>query len=91
MVFGAYTPTASSTALVSVPPGSCEIVISNTSGGTVYIGGPNAVTATNGFAIPNNAPPVTLVGYPGSKGVQLNVIAPGTISGVVSWAISTAG
>lgn len=87
---GAVTPTASSTVLITIPNGPCQVVISNTSGSIVYVGaGPNAVTATNGFAIPNNAPPVTFTGYPGSKGTTLNVIAPGTITGVVSWAIST--
>lgn len=90
LITGAKTPTASSTVLVTVPNGPCQVVISNTSGGTIYVGaGPNAVSATNGFAIPNNAPPVTFSGYPGSAGATLNVIAPGTISGVVSWLIST--
>lgn len=68
------------------------MIISNTSGGTVYVGaGVNAVTATNGFAIPNGAPPVSFSGYPGSAGATLNVIAPGAITGVVSWLISTSG
>lgn len=88
---GAATPTTSSTVLTTVPNGPCQVVISNTSGATVYVGaGSHAVTATNGFAIPNNAPPITFTGYPGSTGSTLNVIAVGTITGVVSWLISTA-
>lgn len=90
LVASAKAPTAASTVLFTVPNGPCQVTISNTSGGTVYIGfGPNAVTATNGFAIPNGAPPVPFTGYPGSAGAAVNVIAPGTISGVVSWLIST--
>lgn len=85
-------PTNTSAVAFVMPPGPCTVVISNTSGVTVYVGaGSEAVSATNGFAIPNGAPPVTIPAYPGSAGTPINVIAPtGSVTGVVSWVISTA-
>lgn len=78
--------------MVMVPNGPCNVIVSNTSGATVYVTANVAATATNGLAIPTGAPPVTFNGYPGSTGATLNVIAAsgGTVTGVVSWLISTA-
>jgi hypothetical protein len=77
--------------MVVVPNGPCQVVISNVSGATVYVTTTVAATSTNGFAIPTGAPPVTFTGYPGSTGASLNVIADsgGSVTGVVSWLIST--
>lgn len=88
---GNAAPTLTSAAVVTIPSGPCELVISNTSGVTVYVAfGAHAVTATNGFAIPTGAPPVTITTYPGSTGAPMNLIyATGSVTGVVSWAIST--
>jgi len=86
IVVGQTTVTGSSAPFVSVPPGVNTLIVSNTSGATVYIG-PGTVTATNGFAIPNGAPPVSIPGFNASKPTQLSVI--GT-SGNISWILSTA-
>lgn len=82
--------TSVSALLCTVPPGPSTVIISNTCGGTVYVTAGVTATSTNGFAIPNNAPPVEFNTYPGSKGTVLNVIvATGTsITGSVSWLIS---
>lgn len=83
--------TSTSALLCTVPPGVGTVVVSNTCGGTVYVTAGVAASSTNGFAIPNNAPPVNIPTYPGSKGTTLNVIvATGTsITGSVSWLISS--
>lgn len=87
---GSVTPSSTSEPLCSVPPGVYNLSISNVSGVTVYVTAGVTATATNGFAIPTGAPPIVIDGYPGSRGVQLNVVAPtGTVTGVVSWLIST--
>lgn len=88
---GQATPsTSSSTPLCTVPPGVGTVVISNTSGATVLVAVGTA-TQTNGFAIPTGAPPVTFATYPGSRGAALSVIGAtgGTVTGVVSWLISS--
>jgi hypothetical protein len=86
------TPVLGSTAvtLCQVPPGVGAVVISNNSGGTVYIAAGVTATANNGFAIPTGAPPVTIPTFPGSRGTTLSVIAPGTVSGALSWLVSSA-
>lgn len=90
IISGNITPTTTSAAVVTIPNGPCQVVLSNTSNVTVYFAvGAHAVTATNGFAIPAGAPPVTVVAYPGSAGGPLNVLASGAATGVVSWFIST--
>lgn len=89
---GTSTPVLGGTAvtLCQVPPGDGTVIISNTSGGTVYIAAGVTATAANGFAIPTGAPPVMIPTYPGSKGTTLSVIAPGTVSGALSWLVSSA-
>jgi hypothetical protein len=70
------------------------VVISNTSGGVVYVSaGNNAATSSNGFAIPDGAPPVMFMTYEGSTGSALEIIADGlnALTGPVSWLISTTG
>lgn len=91
LVTGNAAPTLTSAAVVTVPDGQCELVVSNTSGVTVYVAfGANAVTSANGFAIPTGAPPVTFRTFTGSAGAPMNLIyATGSVTGVVSWAIST--
>ena len=89
------TPALSDSAsvqLCTVPPGVGAVVISNNCGQTVYITAGVAATTTNGFAIPNAAPPVTIPMYPGSQGTVLNVIAATspTSGAPVSWLVSTA-
>lgn len=88
---GQVTPnTSSSVPLCTIPPGVGTVVISNTSGATVLVAVGTA-TQTNGFAIPTGAPPVAFPSYPGSRGAALGVvgIAGGTVTGVVSWLISS--
>jgi hypothetical protein len=92
---GSSLPALSTTVaaqLCTVPPGVGAVVISNTCGATVFVTAGVAATQTNGFAIPNNAPPVTIPTFPGSKGTTLSVIVitAGTINGAVSWFVSSA-
>lgn len=77
--------------LCTVPPGVCTVIISNNCGQTVYITAGKTATTTNGFAIPNNAPPVAIPMYPGSTGTTLSIIAGAapTAGAPVSWLIST--
>jgi len=87
---GQVTPTTSSANLVFVPPGINSVVITNTSGVTVYVG-IGTVTTGNGFAIPNGGAPVPFSTAPSSTGAQLTVIGgTGSITGPVSWLISSA-
>lgn len=84
--------------LPAIPPGVAAVTLSNVSGATVYVGtGPvggtaptAAVLAANGFPIPNNAPPVTLPGWPASRATQLYVIAVGSITGPMGYVYGTA-
>lgn len=77
--------------LCVVPPGPSTIIISNNCGQTIYVTAGVTATTTNGFAIPNAAPPVEITTYPGSKGTTLSVIAGAapTAGAPVSWMIST--
>lgn len=83
---------ASSIALCVVPPGASTVIISNNCGQIIYVTAGKAATVTNGFAIPNGAPPVEIPLYPGSQGTTLNVIAAAapTAGAPVSWLISSA-
>jgi len=86
---GQVTPTTSSAAFFDVPPGPSDIVISNSSGVNVFIGGPNAVTTSNGFEVPTGTL-FHLTQFRNSAGIQLNIIAgSGSITGTASWLIST--
>lgn len=78
--------------LCPVPPGVGTVVVSNNCGGTIFVTAGVAATQTNGFPIPNGAPPVAIPTYPGSKGTTLSVIVAtgSTISGPVGWLISSA-
>jgi hypothetical protein len=65
LVTGNAAPTLTSAVVATIPGGPCELVVSNTSGVTVYVAfGAHAVTSSNGFAIPTGAPPVTLSHLP---------------------------
>jgi len=77
--------------LTAVPPGPCEIVVSNTCGVTVYLGTTATVATTTGFPIPNNAPPVAVRTLLGSTGGSLYVIPAtgGSITGGVGTLVST--
>lgn len=75
--------------LVTVPPGPCTVVLSNTSGHTVYIGNSNSVTTTNGFPIPTGVPPVTIHGYVGSVASPLWAIHGVTSASSLGVMIST--
>lgn len=78
--------------LCVVPPGVGTVIISNNCGQTIYVAAGVTATTTNGFAIPNAAPPVEIPVYPGSKGTTLSVIAGAapTAGAPVSWMISSA-
>ncbi len=95
------TPLSTTTVapLVLVPAAVCTLIVSNVSGATVYVGtgvsssAPSAtVLQASGFPIPSGAPPVSIPLYPGSRSVQLYVIAitGGTITGSVGYIVSTA-
>lgn len=73
--------------LCVVPPGVGTLIISNNCGQTIYVAFGVTATATNGFAIPNAAPPVEIPTYPGSKGTTASVIAGSapTAGAPVSW------
>lgn len=77
--------------LCTVPPGVGAVIISNNCGQTVYVTAGKTATATNGFAIPNGAPPVVIPTFPGSAGTTLSVIAGAapTAGAPVSWLITS--
>lgn len=90
IITGQVLPTGSAQPLTTVPPGVNQITISNVSGETIYLGTSSSVSATNGFAIPNNAPPVTFTTWPASKGANLYIIGAASETAAVSFLISTA-
>lgn len=82
---------AAAVTLCTVPPGVGTLIISNNCGQIVYVTIGATATTTNGFAIPNGAPPVQVPLYPGSKGGTVSVIAAAapTASAPVSWLFSS--
>lgn len=74
---------------MTVPPGQCTLMLTNSSGVTVYVGGAG-VTTGNGCPIPAGALPVAVPGYPSSASSVLYVVAgAGTVTGPVGWLLST--
>jgi hypothetical protein len=63
--------------LAQIPPGPCTVVLSNTSGVTVWVGG-STTTSTNGFGIPSGSAPVTFSGWEGSQPATLYAIGTST-------------
>jgi hypothetical protein len=62
------------TFMTDVPAGPCTVILSNTSGQTVYVGG-TAVSSSRGFGIPSGSPPVAIPGYPASASTPLYAVA----------------
>jgi hypothetical protein len=60
--------------IASVPAGPSTVIISNVSGGTVWVGGA-AVTSSDGFPIPTGSPPVVIPGYVTSAATRLSAVA----------------
>lgn len=76
------------TLIANVPPGPNTVILSNTSGQTVFVGG-SSVTASNGFPIASGSPPVTIPGYATSGATALSAVAGSAVTiGVI---ISTDG
>ncbi len=59
--------------LVRIPPGPSTVILSNTSGVTVWVGGVGT-KSTTGFGIPTASPPVVIPGYVGSAETDLYAI-----------------
>lgn len=74
--------------LLTVPPGTCGLVISVGGSNTAYIGTGSGVTATNGFEIPGGSQPVSLPVAAAGSPVSLYAIASGA-STPVSVLLST--
>lgn len=84
------TATSAAVALCTVPPGSCQVVVTNsstTAADIVYLGTASGVTASDGAPVPASAS-VRFDGLPGSAGGSLYVIA-GAGTPVVGFILST--
>lgn len=76
--------------LVTVPPGPCTVVISNTTNVTVYLGTGATLTVGNGFPLPSGALPVSFTTEATSNGETLYVLPASTPgSGAVGALVST--
>lgn len=75
------------TALCTVPPGPCMVVVTSLGPGTAFIGAGSGVTASNGLPLPPLVP-VPVVGYQGSGPGTLSVICSAGGSASVGWMIS---
>ena len=90
----AATAATSSTALCTIPPGACSVVITAT-GGTALVGPTPASTAqslsiSNSFAVVPGAAPTSFVTFTGSRGTGLSVLSASTaVTATVSYLIST--
>lgn len=76
--------------LCTIPPGPASVTIVNNSGAAVVITAGTTATQTNGAVVPAGAS-LAFSTYPGSRGSALSVlgVTGGTLSGPVSWVIST--
>ena len=89
----AATASTSSTLLCTVPPGSCNVVITAT-GGTAVVG-PTPGTGqvmqlASSYQVVPGAAPTSFVTFPGSKGGGLSVLSSTTAAtATVSYLIST--
>lgn len=80
----------SATTLCRVPPGVCDVVLSN--GGTastVWIGQGTAVSPADGFPLPSGISPLRFCGYLGAGGATLYAITSAG-SASVGWLVSSA-
>lgn len=88
IVAGQKAVGTAATFIASVPAGPSTVILSNTSGQTVYVGG-TGVTASNGFPVASGSPPVTIPGYAASAATSLSAVAGSAVTiGVI---ISTDG
>lgn len=68
----------SATLLVTVPPGTTGVVLTNAGSAPVFVGTGTGVTTTNGLGVPPNGV-VPVPGFPGSKSVTLyGIVASGS-------------
>jgi hypothetical protein len=67
---GQWAVGTAATKIAAVPAGPCTVIISNTSGGPVYLGG-TAVSAADGFPVPSGQSPFAIPGYLSSSATQL--------------------
>ena len=89
----AATAATSATALCTIPPGACNVVIAAT-GGTAIVGptpgSGQALTLANSFQVVPGAAPTSFVTFPTSKGTGLSVLSSTTAAtATVSYLIST--
>jgi hypothetical protein len=89
----AATAATSATALCTVPPGSCNVVIAVT-GGTAVVGptpgSGQTMQLASAFQVVPGAAPTSFVTFPGSKGTGLSVLSSTTAAtATVSYLIST--
>lgn len=88
MTGGQVTAGTASTHLCSVPPGPCQVVLSNSGTVAAFVGFGGTVTASDGFPVPSGGV-APFSGYPGGAGQQLSVVtASGSAS--VGWLVSSA-
>lgn len=71
--------------LADVPPGPCQVIITNGGSTAVYVGTSSQVTSGNGAPVPPGGV-VTFSGFPGSRAVTLWAVGESTAvpAGVVT-------
>lgn len=89
----AATAATSATALCTVPPGACNVVITAT-GGTAVVGptpgSGQIMQLASSYQVVPGAAPTSFVTFPGSRGASLSVLSSTTAAtATVSYLIST--
>ena len=89
----AATAATSATALCTIPPGACNVVLTAT-GGTAVVGptpgAGQSLLLGNAFQVVPGAAPTSFVTFTGSKGTGLSVLSATTAAtATVSYLIST--
>jgi hypothetical protein len=64
--------------LVARVPGAATLIISNTSGVTVWVGTSQHTTTSNGVGIPTGSPPLTIPGFEAAADTTLYAIGTST-------------
>jgi len=75
---GQVVGSATASTLCQIPPGPCQVAISNGGTGVAYIGvvnGTYTVSSTNGIPLPSGGT-FNFTGLPGSAGGKMQVIVP---------------
>ena len=78
LLLAQYSVGTAPAALMTVPPGPCQVTFTVPGPGTVCIGAGSAVSLSSGFPITSVTSPVPVAGFAGSGPAPLYAVASGT-------------